>query len=85
MNAKVTTDKISYNSSESAALTAVITSQSRNRVFENLTAVMTVGSQQSTVFNETRAITTLMPGSTFTFKGYWNTGAYAPGYLSCNA
>ena len=83
MNARVTTDKISYNSRESAALTAVVTSQSRNRIFENVTAILAVSRQDTVdstlVYSETKTITTLMPGSTFTFKGYWNTGAYAPG------
>jgi hypothetical protein len=81
MNAKVTTDKIAYEPRETATLTAVITSQSRNRVFEGLTAKVSIQNtvDGTQVYEETRNISTLMPGSTFTFKSYWNTGAYAPG------
>jgi hypothetical protein len=78
-NAVVTTDKISYNPNETAALTAVATSQSRNYIFENLTAKLTVAGVMgqgsgNEIFTDTKTITTLMPGATFTFKDYWNTG-----------
>jgi large repetitive protein len=84
MNAAVTTDKISYDPHDTTALTAVVTSQSRNTIFGGLTAALTIGSNtvtspSTTLFTDTKAITTLMPGATFTFKGYWNTGTYAPG------
>jgi subtilase family serine protease len=85
MNATVTVDKISYNPHETAALTAVVTSQSRNTIFGNLTAAIAIagsggqGSGGSTVFTETRTITTLMPGATFTFKDYWSTGTNTAG------
>ncbi len=77
MNATVTTDKISYNPNETATLTAVITSQSRNNIFGNLSATLTIGSNtittpSTTVFTDTKALSTLMPGATFTFKDYWN-------------
>jgi hypothetical protein len=78
-------DKVSYNPNETAALTAVITSQSPNYLHENLSATLTIagvggqGSEGGTVHTETKTITTLMPGASFTFKSYWNTGAYAPG------
>jgi subtilase family serine protease len=80
VTSKVTTDKISYNPRESATLTAVITSQSRNRIFEGLSVDMKVTDQAGAVLSsEHRAIITLMPGATFTFKGYWNTGTDVPG------
>ncbi len=81
MSAAVTTDKISYNPNDTAGLTTTVTSQSRNTIFGSLTAEVSmqdaVGSGQ--VFTETRTISTLMPGATFTFKSYWNTGTYASG------
>ena len=84
MNAAVTTDKISYNPNETATLTAVVTSQSRNNIFENLTAKLTIGSGiqgsgASTIYTETKTVSTLMPGATFTFKDYWSTGTNASG------
>jgi len=85
VSASVTVDKISYNPNETAALTAVITSLSANYIQENLSAKLVIvgsGGQSpgsSTIYTETKTITTLMPGSAFTFKSYWNTGAYAPG------
>jgi subtilase family serine protease/prenyltransferase beta subunit len=80
MSGQVTTDKISYNPNETAALTAVVTSQSRNTIFGNLTATLTIASASTgTVFIDTKTITTLMPGATFTFKDYWSTGTWAPG------
>ena len=84
MNAAVTTDKISYNPNETATLTAVVTSQSRNNIFGNLSATLTIGSNtittpSTTVFTDTKALSTLMPGATFTFKDYWTTGTNASG------
>ncbi len=84
INATVTTDKMSYNPNETAALTAVITSQSRNTIFGGLAATLTIGSNTSTnpsttLFTDTKTITTLMPGATFTFKDYWSTGTNASG------
>ncbi len=84
INAAVTTDKISYNPHDTAALTAVATSQSRNFIFNTLTAVLTIGtnlqtSPSGTIFTDTKTVNTLMPGATFTFKDYWNTGIVASG------
>ncbi len=79
INATVTTDKISYNPNETAALTATVTSQSKNYIYSNITAQIVVTGGTGTIFTDTRNITTLMPGATFTFKDYWNTGAFASG------
>ncbi len=84
-SAGVTTDKVSYNLNETAALTSVITSQSANYIQENLSATITVtgagvqGPGASPLYTETKIITTLMPGAAFTFKSYWNTGVYPAG------
>lgn len=77
---KVTTDKISYNPHETVTFSATATSLSRNAFLGNLAATVTIKDDQGTVrFTETKAIATLMPGATFTFKSYWNTGTSAPG------
>ena len=78
IEAKATTDKITYNPNEAVALTSVITSQSANYIQENLTVFVKVG-QSAVIYTETKTIGLLMPGATFTFKSYWNTGTYAPG------
>ncbi len=84
MSAGVTTDKISYNPNDTAALSAVITSQSRNTILQNLSATLTIGSNivtspATTLFTDTKAITSLMPGATYNFKDYWNIGTYPSG------
>jgi large repetitive protein len=83
VDAKVTTDKISYNPNESSTITSTITSQSQNYIFENLTAKITISRQETAdsiqVYTETKTLSTLMPGAAFTFKVYWNTGTNAPG------
>ena len=80
----MTTDKITYNPNETAALTAVATSQSRNFIFDNLTVTLTLGTNiqtipSGTIYTDTKTVTTLMPGATFTFKDYWNAGTFASG------
>ena len=81
--AKVVTDKISYNPNETAAITSTISSQSGNYIFENLTAKITISRQDTAggiqVYTETKTLTTLMPGASFTFKSYWNTAANPKG------
>jgi len=79
--ASVTVDKVSYKPNETAALTSTITSRSANYIQENLSAKMTIGSSSSSgqVYTETKTIATLMPGASYTFKSYWNTGTFAPG------
>jgi hypothetical protein len=78
VEAKVVVDKISYQPNSIAMITSTITSKSANYIFENLTAKMTIagsggqGSGSSTVYTETKTITTLMPGGGYTFKTYWS-------------
>ena len=81
LSSKVTVDKLSYNPNENALITSTITSQSPNYIFENLTAKISIQNpvDNSQLYTETKAITTLMSGATFAFKSYWNTGALAPG------
>ncbi|MDH4164481.1 MAG: hypothetical protein OEW15_17605 [Nitrospirota bacterium] len=83
ISSKVVVDKISYNPNESAAITSTIASESANYAFENLTARMTVAGSQGpgagNIISEEKTITTLMPGATYTFKNYWNTGVFPAG------
>jgi large repetitive protein len=77
IDAKVTTDKISYSPNQLATLTSTVTSKSANYIFENLTAKMTVagGAGPGTgdaLYTETKTISTLMPGAGYTFKSYWS-------------
>ncbi len=85
-DAKVVTDKISYNPNETATITSTITSNSANYVMENLTAKMTIegaGSQGSgagsAVYSETKTIKTLMQGAAYSFKSYWSTVTHPAG------
>ena len=81
--AKVVTDKAAYNPNETATMTATIASNSANYIMEKLSARVAVRSEAGGVsveiFTETKPISTLMPGASFTFKSYWNAGTYAPG------
>ncbi len=84
-SARVTTDKMSYNPNETATLTAVATSLSRNTVFQDLKAKIIItgvggqGSGDGSVYTQTKSITSLMPGAAFTFNGYWNASASPKG------
>ncbi|OGW29567.1 MAG: hypothetical protein A2X56_13130 [Nitrospirae bacterium GWC2_57_13] len=78
------TDKISYSPNEAVAITSTIASLSGNYIFENLSAKLTIGLNSSNglngpVFVDTKTVSTLMPGASFTFTTYWNTGTFAPG------
>lgn len=81
IGAALTTDKVSYNPHESAAVTTVITSQSANYIFSGLTACISIGNPVGSgqLYTDTKTITTLIPGATYTFKTYWNTGTYPAG------
>jgi hypothetical protein len=75
LDAKIATDKISYNPNETIAITSVVNSRSANYIFENLTAKLTISSNSlnglnGPVFVETKTISALMPEATFTFKSY---------------
>jgi subtilase family serine protease len=79
--ATITTDKLAYGANETVAVNSVLKSSSPNHIFETLTAKLTIGSigSSGTLYTETKSISTLIPGATFTFKSYWDTGASAPG------
>ncbi|HEX9020576.1 MAG TPA: CARDB domain-containing protein [Nitrospirota bacterium] len=77
--ATAATDKISYNPNETAALTAAVTSQSKNYVYNNISAQVVVTGGTGTIFSDTRPIASLMPGAAFSFKGYVTIGTNPPG------
>jgi subtilase family serine protease len=80
LSSAITTDSIQYNPGETAVLTGVITSLSRNFVFENLTArIHIIDPGGAILATETRAILSLMPGASFTFTAVWNTSAHPKG------
>lgn len=80
VSAKATVDKLLYSPRENVTITPVITSLSSNSILENLTAWVRISSPSGVdLASETRGITMLMPEATFSFKSYWNTGAYPAG------
>lgn len=80
VSAKITTDKTSYSPNQSVTLTSLITSQSANYIFENLTARVNVTDSLGTVLlTGTQAIPVLTPGQGLELKTYWNTSVNPPG------
>ncbi|WP_041245589.1 CARDB domain-containing protein [Geotalea uraniireducens] len=78
--ANISADKLTYTSSESAAITAAITSTSPNFPFADLTFRLTLeDSSGTTVFTETRTIASLTPGGRFEMKKWWNCTGSAKG------
>ncbi|BCR06062.1 hypothetical protein DESUT3_31310 [Desulfuromonas versatilis] len=77
------TDKVSYNPNEEATITATVTNQSLNYAMENLTAKVTVSSQNpegsTQLYSGTKEIPVLMQGGSTNFKSYWNTATHPAG------
>ena len=78
-SATVFVDKTAYGPNETAAVTSIVTSRSVNFIFENVTASVSIGTAAGTVYTDARIIATLMPGGSYRFNSYWNTGSLAPG------
>ncbi len=73
-------DKISYYPNDVAKITSAITNNSLNKIYENLTATVTVKTPSSLIlFTEDSAIGILIPLSYYSFNTYWNTGIDSPG------
>jgi len=80
VTANISADKLTYTSSESAAITAAITSTSPNFPFANLTFRLTLlDGSGATVYTETRTIASLTPGGRFEMKKWWNCTGSAKG------
>jgi prenyltransferase beta subunit len=80
VNAKIVTDKISYNPNQQVTITSTATAQITSPIFENLTAwIIITNSTEETVFSVTANITTLIPGQMTTIKKYWNSGTNPAG------
>ena len=78
LNAKISTDKISYNPNEQVAITSAVTSASTNYIFQNLAVRVTVTGSQG-ILTETKTIPMLTPDQTTDIKTYCNTAANPSG------
>lgn len=77
VNAKIVTDKVSYNPNEQVTLTSTI---SANSVRENLSTLVTVSNAQGqALYSATTALPPLMQGLVVTSKNYWNSATYPAG------
>jgi subtilase family serine protease len=76
----IVSDKISYSSNESVALTSTVTSQSPNSVLASLEAIVTVTDPNGvSIFTETRTLADLLPEARVEFRSFTNTGTYPAG------
>ncbi|MBI5676858.1 MAG: hypothetical protein HZC48_13745 [Nitrospirae bacterium] len=80
ISAELVTDKTSYYSNEIVTITSMVSNESINNIFENLTAAVTITNGQGTVlFSEINNLPLLTQGGLMEFNTYWNTSVNPPG------
>ncbi|MEW6602439.1 MAG: FG-GAP-like repeat-containing protein, partial [Nitrospirota bacterium] len=73
-------DKTSYSPNETAEITANVTNESLNRMYENMTATIVVEDLNGQViFSEVNTIDLLTPSGFSSFKTYWNISTHPSG------
>jgi subtilase family serine protease len=73
-------NKISYYPNELSTITSTVTNGSANKIFEDLTATVSIRDfVGQTLFTKDYTINLLTPSSSYSFNTYWNTSTYPPG------
>jgi subtilase family serine protease len=80
VSANVVVDKTSYYPNEAVRITSTILNESANRIYENLTASVSItDTSGNLLFTDSKSVSALTPSSWYSFNSFWSTSVNLPG------